>query len=63
MHQCPGPKCARVVSDEMLACRRHWYQVSRVTRSWVWRTYAHGNGMGSDKHNEAIVQAISEMSE
>jgi hypothetical protein len=33
MHDCPGPGCEAQVPYDMLACRRHWYQVPRNIRS------------------------------
>ena len=60
-HICPGPGCKRAVPSHMLACSRHWYQVSAPTRSWVYRAWANGAGAGSDDHMQAIDQAISEM--
>jgi hypothetical protein len=41
----------------MLACRRHWYQVSRATRARVWEAYR----TGSEDHGDAILQAVAEM--
>lgn len=38
-HQCPGPGCTLAVSDDMLACRRHWFQVSKAIRDEVWSAW------------------------
>ncbi|HEY7007315.1 MAG TPA: hypothetical protein VH395_00155 [Jatrophihabitantaceae bacterium] len=56
-HQCPGPGCTARVPQHMLACRRHWYQVSRATRARVWEAYR----TGSEDHGDAILQAVAEM--
>ena len=52
-HECPGPGCTKSVPPHMLACKRHWYQVSPATRQWVARAWA--------DHMRALKQAISEM--
>lgn len=57
-HECPGPGCNRRVPRDMLACRRHWYQVSAATRARVWRAY---RGDDAGTHAEAITAAIAEM--
>jgi len=58
-HECPGPGCTRSIPNRMLACRTHWYQVSRPTRDRVWRWYY--DAPGSDEHMDAIAAAIAEM--
>ncbi len=60
-HECPGPGCAKRVPAHMLACRRHWYQVSAATRSRVWNAWAGGRGEGSREHRDAMRAAIAEM--
>lgn len=60
-HECPGPGCKRRIPPHMLACKRHWYQVSADTRNRVWRAWANGAGAGSDEHWAAIEQAVTEM--
>jgi len=60
-HECPGPGCKQSIPYHMLACRRHWYQVSPATRRRVWGTWAVGSGAGTPEHSEAIEQAVSEM--
>jgi len=60
-HTCPGPGCTASVPTHMLACRRHWYQVSPATRAWVWQAWANGAGAGTADHMAAIDQAITEM--
>lgn len=61
MHNCPGPLCTEQVSDEMLACRGHWFQVSRPARTLIWRTWRNGDGAGSDEHYNAMRLAIADM--
>ena len=56
-HECPKVGCSRRVPFHMLACRNHWYQVSKPTRDWVWDAY---NSGGTD-HAEAMAKAIDEM--
>ena len=60
-HTCPGPGCEAEIPYEMLACRRHWYQVSPATRKAVWAAWRNGRGAGSNAHMRAIEQAIGEM--
>lgn len=60
-HECPGPGCTKSVSPRMLACKRHWNQVSSATQQWVYRAWANGLGSGSADHMRAMDQAISEM--
>jgi hypothetical protein len=60
-HECPGPGCERRMPVHMLACKRHWYQVSAATRSRVWKAWANGAGAGTVEHTEAIFQAMAEM--
>lgn len=56
-HECPGNGCERQVAASMLACRTHWYRVSKQTRARVWAAYR----AGSDDHLPAMQQAIKEM--
>lgn len=60
-HQCPGPGCKASVPYAMLACRAHWYQVSRPIRALVYRTWDHGLGAGSSEHTRAMELAIADM--
>jgi hypothetical protein len=45
----------------MLACRRHWLQVSAPVQSLVWNAWAGGMGEGSQEHRDAMMAAIAEM--
>lgn len=56
-HECPADGCTRRVRREQLACRNHWFRVSKATRERVWEAYRTGSG----DHGDAIVQAITEM--
>jgi len=58
MHTCPKDGCSRNVTTDQLACPRHWYQVTKSTRSRVWRAWQSGN---FDAHHEAVQAAIHEM--
>jgi hypothetical protein len=60
-HECPGPRCGKQIRDDMLACSRHWYQVSAKTRRRVWAAWRNGEGAGTDEHTAAIYQAVQEM--
>lgn len=60
-HECPGPLCKTSVPDEMLACSGHWYQVRPATRAAVWRAWQNGAGAGTEAHNAAIRNAVSQM--
>jgi hypothetical protein len=61
MHNCPGPECDAQVPYEMLACRRHWFQVPMRIRNLVYAAWDRGAGAGSDEHTNAIEQAIAHM--
>jgi len=69
-HQCPGPGCEARVPADQLACRRHWFQVSKPARDEVWlawRALQRDPGMGGDpiareeEHSRAMDAAIAEM--
>jgi hypothetical protein len=45
----------------MLACGRHWRQVTPATQRRVYAAWQRGAGAGSDEHMQAIDQAIAEM--
>lgn len=60
-HYCPGPDCDKDVPYDMLACPRHWYQVSKPVRAAVYRAWARSAGAGSDEHAAAIEAAIRQM--
>jgi hypothetical protein len=52
-HTCPAPGCAREVSDELLACREHWYALPKPLRDALWRAY-NDHGRGSPAHTAAV---------
>lgn len=56
-HECPYPGCHRQVNANMLACRNHWFTVSKPTRDRVWDAWV----QRSNDHLAAITQAIEEM--
>lgn len=60
-HKCRGPECRVDVAPGRLACPHHWYQISRATRTRVWRTWNNGQGAGTAEHEGAIMAAIAEM--
>jgi hypothetical protein len=37
-HRCPAPTCTEQVSDAKLACRPHWYALSKPVRDAIWAT-------------------------
>jgi hypothetical protein len=57
-HECPYPGCTRAVRRSMLACRAHWYTVSKPTRDAVWAAYTGGSQL---EHARAVHQATEEM--
>lgn len=61
MHDCPGPGCQRQVPYTMLACGRHWRQVTPGTQREVYATWRRGEGAGTREHLEAMNAAIAEM--
>ena len=69
-HACPGPGCTATVPTEMLACRRHWFQVSKPVRDAVWRAWralqsdpgVDGDPIAAEEeHGRAMAAAIAEM--
>lgn len=60
-HICPAPQCDARIPFNMLACRRHWYQVPKPLRDAVWRAWDNGRGAGSAEHTAAIFAAIARM--
>jgi len=58
-HQCPYPGCDRRIAYEQLACKPHWFTVSKPIRDRVWRAYRGSSG----DHTNAIVAAMREMRE
>lgn len=59
-HECPKRGCTRRVPSNQLACRSHWYSVSKATRDRVWQTYMADDDQA---HMVAMAQAIEEMNE
>lgn len=57
-HECPAEVCSRRVPRAMLACKRHWFAVSRPTRDEVYAAYRSGDRI---RHHTAMQQAIAEM--
>lgn len=61
MHACPGPECEEQIPYEMLACRRHWYQVPKAVRNAVYGAWKDGAGAGTLAHLNAMNRAIAAM--
>lgn len=58
-HECPKPGCDVRVPFEILACRSHWFEISRATRdllSHLWR-----RAPGTDRYFEARARALLEL--
>jgi hypothetical protein len=36
--KCPAPKCAVMIRGNLLACRPHWYSLSKPVRDAIWAT-------------------------
>lgn len=69
-HTCPGPGCDAQVPSDQLACRRHWFQVSKPARDEVWRAWRALQASDADdrdpvaaeqRHDLAMAAAIAEM--
>jgi hypothetical protein len=60
-HLCPRDDCNQMVSDDMLACRTHWFSLPRGLRNAIWRTWRNGEGAGTVAHNAAVHAAIRAM--
>jgi hypothetical protein len=52
-HTCPAPGCPLEVSDDLLACRKHWYELPKPLRDALWRAYS-DHGRGSPAHTAAV---------
>jgi hypothetical protein len=52
-HTCPAPGCSREVSDDLLACRQHWYELPKPLRDALWRAF-NDHGRGSPAHTAAV---------
>jgi hypothetical protein len=37
-HRCPAPGCQIIVKSAMLACKPHWFQLSKPVREAIWAT-------------------------
>jgi hypothetical protein len=37
-HKCPAPGCALMIRNSLLACRPHWYQLSKPVREAIYAT-------------------------
>lgn len=57
-HTCPAPGCAREVSDDLLACREHWYALPKPMRDALWRAY-NDHGRGSPAHTAAVSSCLT----
>jgi hypothetical protein len=60
-HTCPGPRCEEQIPYELLACRRHWYQVPKPARNAVYGAWKNGAGAGTTAHTRAMEAAIKRM--
>lgn len=60
-HLCPGPGCEKMISDDLLACQRHWFQVPKDIRDAVYAAWDHRRGLGSDEHALAVHEALKHM--
>lgn len=60
-HECPAPGCELFVPDTTLACRRHWFQLPKVIRDWIWEEYQPGQSAATmtDGYVEALAEARS----
>lgn len=52
-HRCPIDGCGVRVRRNHLMCWTHWFQVPVELRLLVSKTYDHGNGLGSEVHEQA----------
>lgn len=58
-HGCAKPGCVVPVADNMLACKRHWYDLdvdlrARINIAWRGRKMPGGEG----RHLEAVAEAM-----
>lgn len=54
-HKCPAPGCTRDVPSSMLACRPHWFSLSKELRARVWAAWRSGDVV---EHRLAVVDAM-----
>lgn len=38
LKKCPAPGCQNQIGPSLLACRPHWYALSKPVRSAIWAT-------------------------
>lgn len=38
LKKCPAPGCTLMIRRTLLACKPHWYQLSKSVRDAVWAT-------------------------
>ncbi len=67
VHTCHAHNCTTRCAPEMLMCKKHWFLVSKETRSQVWKHYRQGQcelkPMPSKQWHDAADQAIKEVRE
>lgn len=42
VHECPARGCEVWVSNDQLACRRHWFQLPKALRNRIYEEYVPG---------------------
>lgn len=53
---CPIRDCSEQISEPMLMCKRHWWQVPDGLRKLIWRLFK--SDAGSAPHRKACFDAI-----
>lgn len=56
-HRCPARPCTIRVSDEKLACGKHWYKLPAMLRSKIWATKS--LPITDPKRSEIIQEALA----
>lgn len=59
-HSCYHPECDVAVPPRMLACRRHWFQLPKVLRDEIWRTYTGWKTLTPSKPSQEYLDAIAQ---
>lgn len=58
-HECPAPGCKERISDGVLACREHWFELPRPIRGRINRWYFIGQSAATmtPEYREALADA------
>lgn len=58
-HQCPVEGCATLVQYDRLMCGRHWRLVDGTLQRRLYRTWNHGEGVGTALHTMTMEACVT----